>query len=347
MDSSAGSTTWQARCALLAVLAALAAPPADAQTWTGGGPDDNWSTGANWSGGVAPASGPATQVELSGPASVVDLPWTVNRITLFGFHTVSGQPITFAGAAPGMIVGFRASVANPIILTGPTSIFVSLTLDLTGDIGGTGSLSVGGPGGVALHGTNSYTGGTSIVSAGLGLHGTMLGPVTLDLGGSLRGSNGTVNGPVTVSPTGATGGTLTTGDLTVAGHANMVISGAGVGQHDTIRVNGTVTLNSAALALFGSYVPVPGDVFTLIENDGADAVTGTFAGLPQGAAVTFNGVPLYISYVGGTGNDVTLQSPGPPHNTPTLSQWALILLSSLVLVFGLRASAGSGRSRNR
>jgi hypothetical protein len=51
------------------------------------------------------------------------------------------------------------------------------------------------------------------------------------------------------------------------------------------------------------------DTYVLIDNDGSDPVSGTFAGLPEGAVVTpfQTGRPRYrISYVGGDGNDVTL-----------------------------------------
>ena len=76
---------------------------------------------------------------------------------------------------------------------------------------------------------------------------------------------------------------------------------------------------------------------------------GTFAGLPEGATVTFNGVPLRISYRGGTSlNDVTLSvaaaTPAAPILTlavPTLSEGALILLAALVLGIGLLRSQRS------
>ncbi|MDH5265832.1 MAG: IPTL-CTERM sorting domain-containing protein, partial [Betaproteobacteria bacterium] len=44
-------------------------------------------------------------------------------------------------------------------------------------------------------------------------------------------------------------------------------------------------------------------------------VTGTFAGLPEGATVVFNGVTLRVSYMGGTGNDITLSAPLPVATT--------------------------------
>ena len=49
-----------------------------------------------------------------------------------------------------------------------------------------------------------------------------------------------------------------------------------------------------------------GAAFTLIQNDGTEAVMGTFAGLPQGATLVLGGMTFQISYVGGTGNDVVL-----------------------------------------
>jgi hypothetical protein len=49
-----------------------------------------------------------------------------------------------------------------------------------------------------------------------------------------------------------------------------------------------------------------GTVFTLIENDGNDAVSGTFANSKQGATLNFFSLAVQIAYDGGDGNDVTL-----------------------------------------
>ena len=87
-------------------------------------------------------------------------------------------------------------------------------------------------------------------------------------------------------------------------------------------------------------MPVAGNVFTIIANDGADAVVGTFAGLAEGATITLNGVTLVISYVGGTGNDVVLtaQAAAVAAPIPTLSAWAMILLSALLAAAGMVAA---------
>ena len=47
------------------------------------------------------------------------------------------------------------------------------------------------------------------------------------------------------------------------------------------------------------------------SNDGSDAVSGTFAGLAQGATTDIGGNAFTISYVGGDGNDVVLTDAGP------------------------------------
>jgi len=44
----------------------------------------------------------------------------------------------------------------------------------------------------------------------------------------------------------------------------------------------------------------------IIANDGVDPVSGTFAGLPEGATFTVAATLMRISYAGGTGNDVVL-----------------------------------------
>jgi Dockerin type I domain len=56
----------------------------------------------------------------------------------------------------------------------------------------------------------------------------------------------------------------------------------------------------------GGFTPSVGNQFVIIDNDGTDAVSGTFAGLSEGATVTANGLSFTISYLGGTGNDIVL-----------------------------------------
>src|SRR5205085_5691188 len=80
--------------------------------------------------------------------------------------------------------------------------------------------------------------------------------------------------------------------------------------YDQQNVTGTVNLGGAVLDLGVFFTPVVGSTYTIINNDLADAVSGTFAGLPEGAVFTqtngsFTGT-FQITYQGGDGNDVVL-----------------------------------------
>jgi hypothetical protein len=55
----------------------------------------------------------------------------------------------------------------------------------------------------------------------------------------------------------------------------------------------------------------PLEAFTIIDNDGSDPVNGTFADLPEGAALTLGAFRFLITYLGGDGNDVVLQNVTP------------------------------------
>src|SRR5204862_6793724 len=52
--------------------------------------------------------------------------------------------------------------------------------------------------------------------------------------------------------------------------------------------------------------PSTGQQFIIINNDGVDAIAGTFAGLPDNSTLTANNLQFRIDYDSGTGNDVML-----------------------------------------
>jgi len=336
----------------------MAALPAAAQSWIGAGPDDNWTTGANWSGGVPPASSPVTQVLFSAgnprTTPVVDAPWTINQLNFgAGTYSFSGQTITFAGANAtiGNSAGLlQVTISNPLTLAAPTTISGNnIFFTLSGPISGPGSLTVPNLGGVLLTGTSTFTGGLVITGAGVvALMGSIPGPVTVTSAGLFSGS-GSVAGAVNVSGANAALdlgiAALSTGPLSVSAGSTLAvtINGAAPGQFGNVSVAGPVGLVGASLQLRGAYVPVARDVFTIISNDGTDPIVGTFAGLSEGATITFNGVPLRISYVGGTGNDVTLTSLAvnpDTHQVPTLSEWGFMILTMLVMAIGMLRGRG-------
>ncbi len=83
------------------------------------------------------------------------------------------------------------------------------------------------------------------------------------------------------------------------------------GTYATFTAGGTVTLGGTlTLDILDGHPIAPGAIFTLINKTSPGAVSGTFAGLAEGATVTaFDGEIFTISYVGGDGNDVVLTAP--------------------------------------
>jgi len=89
--------------------------------------------------------------------------------------------------------------------------------------------------------------------------------------------------------------------------------GSGSGTYAQLGVVGMINLTGVDLVLSGAHIPTSGQTFIIVNNDGSDAITGTFNGLPEGATIAnFLGGsrPATISYVGGTGNDVVLTAGG-------------------------------------
>ena len=145
--------------------------------------------------------------------------------------------------------------------------------------------------------------------------GTINGTGTFTIAsGVTLGGTGTYNTSITVQSGGTIApgnipGTISTGNLTLAAGAtaSMEIDGtvAGTG-YDQIVVTGTVDVSGATLTTIFGYTSATSDSYILISNDGVDAVTGTFAGLAEGASFTANSRAYQISYAGGDGNDITV-----------------------------------------
>jgi hypothetical protein len=134
------------------------------------------------------------------------------------------------------------------------------------------------------------------------------------LGGTLEGSGSVGNissvGSGSVAP-GASAGILGSGNLSWNSTTDFEVEIGGVipgSGYDQLAVTGSVNLGGASLEIQGinGFAPSPGDVFTLIENDGADGISGTFDGLPESSVFSAAGTEWLITYQGGSGNDVVI-----------------------------------------
>jgi hypothetical protein len=80
----------------------------------------------------------------------------------------------------------------------------------------------------------------------------------------------------------------------------------------SLSVTGAVNLAGAKLNVSPAdgYTPTLNQTFTIIDNDGADAVSGTFAGVANGGTATIGTLKYQVNYNAGTGNDVVLTYKG-------------------------------------
>lgn len=178
-----------------------------------------------------------------------------------------------------------------------------------GTIVGTFGLTKIGNGLLMLTEDNTYSGLTRVLAGTLRVDGSQPHSPVNVIGAVLEG-NGTV-GHLTssgrVSPGGLGPDALSTSNLVFQSGGSLEIQ---IGANsDRLVVRGSVQLANATLnlSLFPGFLPPSGASFVILNNDGADAIVGTFGGLPNNALVSAGeGKTFRIQYNGGDGNDVML-----------------------------------------
>lgn len=223
---------------------------------------------------------------------------------------------------------------------------------------------------LTLTGANTYTGGTTVSGGTLLVNNTTgsglgSGGVTVagTLGGSGRiamtGSNnvtissgGTLapgNSPGILTIAGAQTGAATAGNATlnfVSGSTFSVqLNGVNAGTgYDMVDLIGNADLGTATLDVSLGMTLDADQVFTILRNDGSDAVLNTFADLAQDAVIsgiTSNGYCLKISYTGEGGaitggNDVVLYTATAAIPEPAAIGILSLGLSGMLMTWGKR-----------
>ena len=283
-------------------------------------------------GTVALGSGALTLVDanaltLTSAVTAGALTLTAPALTLAGGTVTTTGAQTYHGAMTLGAATALVSTGGGITGDGAINLGVhDLTVNaagaglISGAISGSGRFIKAGGGTTTLSGNDTYTGATLVNAGTLLVDGSIAASVvTTVAGGATLGGHGTV-GAVHVASggvlaPGASAGILTTGNLSLAAGAHLAIELGGLnpGLYDQLKVHGSVDLTGATLdaALINGFAPISGE-YVLIDNDGADAVIGTFAGLAEGAFLN-GSMTLSISYHGGDGNDVVLRTTQPNH----------------------------------
>ncbi len=304
-----------------------------------------WSNGGNWVGGIAPQPGDSLNFPPGLAAAKMVTTNDFTTPALINYLTVGGTSYSFYGMsnaaavlAGGMAVtnevGSTCNFFLPVHLTAsqtftasnscyvyfqtkaPVSLHSSdLLLSGLGDFyfvapvsrdsGGSGTITKSSGGSLNFYGANSF--GNLNINSGFAFYsGTHVAGCVLNL----RSNSFLIVGSDSVVPgIAAQSGTISSlasagvnGNFTLS--SNTILTTA-INSGCRLSVTGSVNLASAMLSIFSAFSGAPGTIYTNILNDGADAIVGTFTNLPEGSLLQSNNVPLRISYIGGSGNDLT------------------------------------------
>lgn len=261
-------------------------------------------------------------------------------VELSGYNTTIGQ-LTNGAQAGGTLRNTAVSDATLTISGSDTAAaaFSGALQDGTG--GGKLNLARSGSGTTTLSASSTYTGTTQISGGKLIVNGNIsTSSLTTVSGTGTLGGSGTVG-----ALTAASGGTIAPGNspgILNAGNTSlqegstlsMEINGVTAGtNYDQLNVTGTVSLAGALNLTVTGFTPALNSLYFIINNDGTDAVTGTFSNSLTNGVLKFGGYDWFVSYQGDTttssftgGNDVVLQV------IPETSTSLLSVLGSLALL---------------
>ena len=200
------------------VFLLAASLPLGAQTWSGGGANNNFTNSANWAGGSAPANNGTASATLSGvtrTTPLLDADYALSSLLLSssGFTLDGSSTLTLGSSLLKTTTTYLSFTANvPIILGGNLTVGGSGTqgdIKLNGGISGSHGLTFSG-GSLFLGGTNTFGGDLQINSGGV-----YLGTSNTVAAGSLTSN--------VVLGTGASFTVFRQGNVTI----DQVISGTG------------------------------------------------------------------------------------------------------------------------
>jgi len=228
-----------------------------------------------------------------------------------------------------------------------------------GTLSGTGGLVKTGSGGLALTGTSTYSGPTTVTSGSLFLEGRLTASNVTVTSGGLFGGTGSIAGDLTVGGTlspgsfpGGVGGLTVSGSVTLQNGATTLLGVTGSSTFDEIIGTGGAFTNDGTLALSidSSGTFANGTTFDMIHGFAAPhlgsfdtahlVATGAYAGLNDTALVntTFYGGNVWASgWVNSDANGrngqrfLFDQTTGTLELVPEPSTWALAAIAAATI----------------
>lgn len=245
-------------------------------------------------------------------------------LDLAGFSSATGG-LSGAGTVTSSVAG---ACTLTIGANNASASFTGVVQDGSGTVG----LTKTGSGTQTLTAAHTHTGATTLNAGVLRITGSTAAALNL-VGGRLEG-NGTIGGTITsaggttIAPGigGATLATLTNGGVELSAGGTLVIDldGAASPTADLLTTSGTTVLGGTLTVNSAINCP-PGGTYTIVSASGG--LSGTFAGLPQGALFTGAGRGWVVTY-DYTGNVVTLSDQsivwdggGADDNWQTAANW--------------------------
>ncbi|WP_035602829.1 immunoglobulin domain-containing protein [Haloferula sp. BvORR071] len=191
--------------------------------------------------------------------------------------------IKLAGGSVHASANWNSSLAMELSAGNVTFDTAANRVGLSGELSGTGSLSKTGTGTLVLGGFNSYSGTTTVSAGTVAGVGNDQSAITVAAGAALEPGDNSIGTMYGSSVTFAAGSALNIG---IDSDAEFV---------DQLSSLGAINLGGASLNLAETTVgAIPiGNQLLIVEGG---SVTGTFAGLPEGASVVAGGSTYSIHY---------------------------------------------------
>ncbi len=303
----------------------------NAQTWDGGGGNNNWSTSGNWNPSGAPVNNSTAIINFAGSTRTnpnLDISYSINRIIFtngasgFALTSSAGTILTIgAGGITNKSANLQTINIGNIVLSAAQT-WNALTNDLVISstiTNGGNTLTIDGANDTTLSGAISGTGGLTMVGTG-----TLLLSGSNNLSGTVTAGAGTI----------AIGNNyaLGTGGLTLNG-GSLLASGAARTITNLVNATGDFGIGGSQDLTFASNFNLTGNRVMTVSNSGLTTISGSLG--------QTTGTPTFTK--AGTGT-LVLSGSNTLANAITVSAGTLNIQNSNALGttnFGTTVSSGA------